>query len=44
VVAGCDTTITIPMTGAVESLNAATAAAIVLYAGAAGPGTNLSRP
>jgi TrmH family RNA methyltransferase len=44
VVAGCDATITIPMTGAVESLNAATAAAIVLYAGAAGPGTNLSRP
>lgn len=44
VVAACDRTITIPTTGAVESLNAATAAAIVLHAGAMTPGTNLSRP
>ncbi len=44
VVAECDRVITIPTTGAVESLNAATAAAIVLHAGAMTPGTNLSRP
>lgn len=44
VVAGCDTTITVPTTGAVESLNAATAAAIILHAGGGMRGTNLSRP
>lgn len=44
VVAACDAAITIPTTGAVESLNAAAAAAIVLYSGGGVPGTTLSRP
>jgi TrmH family RNA methyltransferase len=42
VVANADCRVTIPTTGAVESLNAAVAGAIVAYVGAMGTGTNLS--
>ena len=44
VVAAADLCVTIPNTGAVESLNAAAAGAIVAYLGAAGPTTNLPVP
>ncbi len=44
VVAAADLVVTIPNTGAVESLNAAVAGAIVAYLGAAGPATNLAVP
>jgi TrmH family RNA methyltransferase len=42
IVSAADMRVTIPTSGAVESLNAAVAGAIVAYLGVAGPGTNLS--
>jgi len=44
VVAACDLAVTVPMAGAIESLNAAVAGAIVAFIGASGPRANLATP